>query len=125
VAAPSSPCLSGPCRFRGCIGLARIEITPEAGIYCRNWGAAPHDVARGVHRPLWLTAVAIIAELGGSPLVVIDADLGWWASAAHEQEFRSRILARLRLPAERFLFAVTHTHSAPPLSPPAARWARS
>jgi hypothetical protein len=115
--------LSNSSCFAGRIGLARIEITPEAGIYCRNWGAAAHDVARGVHRPLWLTAVAFSDDTGGSPLVLVEADLGWWASAAHEREFRSRILTRLRLPAERFLFAVTHTHSAPPLSRPEPHWA--
>ena len=122
MAAPSNSSLSGPCRFRGCIGRARIEITPKAGIYCRNWAAAVHDVARGIHRPLWLTAVAFSDDTGGSPLVLLDADLGWWASAAHERQVRGRILARLGLPAERLLFAVTHTHSAPPLSPPDPHW---
>ncbi len=109
--------------FLGRIGLARIEITPPAGIYCRNWGAAAHDVARGIHRPLWLTAVAFTdAAGGGGPLVLLDADLGWWASAAHEREVRGRLLARLGLPAERLLFALTHTHSAPPLSVPERHW---
>lgn len=108
--------------FLGRIGLARIEITPPAGIYCRNWGAAAHDVARGIHRPLWLTAVAFAERGGGSPLMLIDADLGWWASAAHEREVRGRLLARLGLPAERLLFALTHTHSAPPLSVPEPHW---
>lgn len=106
----------------GRIGLARIEITPQAGIYSRNWGAAAHDVARGIHRPLWLTAVAFADMAQGSPMVLLDADLGWWASAAHEREVRGRILERLGLPAERLLFALTHTHSAPPLSVPEPHW---
>jgi hypothetical protein len=33
-------------------GLARVDITPPVGIYHRMWGAARHDRATGVHRPL-------------------------------------------------------------------------
>ncbi len=108
--------------FAGAIGVARADITPPAGIYCRNWGAAAHDTARGVHRPLCLTALALRPGAGGEPLVLVEADLGWWASAVHERAFRSRIVAALGLAPERFLFAVTHTHSAPPLSPPEPHW---
>lgn len=33
-------------------GAARVDITPPVGIYHRMWGAARHDQATGVHRPL-------------------------------------------------------------------------
>ena len=36
------------CRF----AIAEADITPPAGIYHRMWGAATHDRAEGVHRPL-------------------------------------------------------------------------
>ena len=36
------------CRF----GVARRDVTPPVGIYARSWGAATHEVAEGVHRPL-------------------------------------------------------------------------
>jgi len=108
--------------FTGRIGAARADITPPVGIYCRNWGAAAHDTARGIHRPLCLTALALAAADGAAPLVLVDADLGWWASAAHEREFRRGIGDALGLPAERFLFAVTHTHAAPPLARPEPHW---
>jgi hypothetical protein len=38
-------------------GLARCDITPPVGIYHRMWGAALHDRATGVHRPLTATAL--------------------------------------------------------------------
>lgn len=38
-------------------GVARGDITPPAGIYHRMWGAALHDQATGVHRPLTATAL--------------------------------------------------------------------
>lgn len=41
------------CRF----ALARCDITPPVGIYNRMWGAAAHDRAEGVHRPLTATAL--------------------------------------------------------------------
>ncbi len=38
-------------------GVARCDITPPVGIYHRMWGAATHDRATGVHRPLLATAL--------------------------------------------------------------------
>lgn len=41
-----------------CFGLAHGDITPPVGIYHRMWGAATHDRATGVHRPLRATVAA-------------------------------------------------------------------
>lgn len=38
-------------------GVASCDITPPVGIYHRMWGAALHDRATGVHRPLEATAL--------------------------------------------------------------------
>lgn len=114
--------MESPSAFTGLVGLARADITPPAGIFCRNWGAAPHDTARGIHRPLLLTALAIRETAASSPLVLVDADLGWWASAVHERSFRGRVRAALGLPEERLLFCLSHTHAAPPLAEPEPHW---
>ena len=108
--------------FNGSVGLARTDITPPVGIFCRNWGAAMHDTAQGVHRPLSLTALAIRDAAGGEPLVLLDADLGWWANLSYERKFRGRVCAALGLPEERLLSCVTHTHAAPPLCEPEPHW---
>src|ERR1041385_5838934 len=42
--------------------LGWADITPPAGMYHRMWGAAKHDRAAGVHRPLRAT-VAVFASL--------------------------------------------------------------
>jgi|694.fasta_scaffold40342_3 hypothetical protein len=118
---PTPPPVAHPA-FVGAVGIARTDITPPAGIFCRNWGAAAHDTARGVHRPLFLTALAIRDAAAGPPLVLVDADLGWWANLAYERRFRGRVTADLELPAERLLSCVTHTHSGPPLSEPEPQW---
>src|SRR5687768_7192403 len=46
------------CRF----ALAWADITPPVGIYHRMWGAAKHERATGVHRPLRAT-VAVFAPI--------------------------------------------------------------
>lgn len=38
-------------------GVARCDITPPVSIYHRMWGAALHERATGVHRPLTATAL--------------------------------------------------------------------
>ena len=45
------------CRF----GLASGDITPPANIYHRMWGAAKHERATGIHRPLRATVIAFAA----------------------------------------------------------------
>src|SRR3954470_12953914 len=51
----------GICRF----GIAACDITPPVGIYHRMWGAATHERATGVHRPLTATAMVFLqAGLG-------------------------------------------------------------
>ena len=52
------PLQDTPSAFSGQIGLGRRDTTPPSGIYARMWGAATHDLATGVHRPLSATARA-------------------------------------------------------------------
>src|SRR5208282_2131149 len=44
------------------LGVARCDITPPVGIYHRMWGAATHEQATGVHRPLTATALVFQAH---------------------------------------------------------------
>ena len=101
--------------FRGRIGIARENITPPVGIYSRNWGAAEHDTADAIHRPLTLTTFTLTATSGGDPLVLVDADLGWWRRRQLFQQFRERLLKELSLDTSRLIFALSHTHASAPL----------
>lgn len=101
------------------IGLSQIDITPPVGIYARNWGAALHDVASAVHRPLKLTALTIQSQDDDSPpLVLIDADLGWWKTPQAFHRVQSALLAAAGAPATHVAFALSHTHAGPPLMEP-------
>lgn len=104
--------------FQGQIGVARGDITPPVGIYSRNWGAALHDVAESIHRPLTLTVLAIGNEQGSVQQVLIDADLGWWRSAELFTSFQKRLTSEFSLEDHQLIFALTHTHAGPPLIAP-------
>jgi hypothetical protein len=99
--------------FYGQIGIARADITPPVGICARNWGAAAHEVARSIHRPLTLTAMTLAPVTGGQSLVFIEADLGGWKSLKTFQNFVSHLHLELSVPPANLIFALTHTHSAP------------
>jgi hypothetical protein len=101
--------------FTGIIGVAQEDITPPAGIYARSWGAAVHDVAEGIHRPLKLSCVTFQNTKQDQPLVLISADMGWWKSAADEKELRTAILRTFELQSSHLMFCLSHTHAGPSL----------
>jgi hypothetical protein len=67
-----------------------------------------------VHRPMTLTALALRVP-GGTPLVLLAADLGWWQQVEDERRVRGGLLEALELPEERVLLNLSHTHSGPSL----------
>jgi hypothetical protein len=116
VQIPQSACL---------FGVARCDVTPPVGIYHRMWGAATHDRATGVHRPLTATAVAFHAaqspHAGGSAGSVDDPS---GHGAGHvivaldhcmleDQDLaliRGRVSAATSFPPERIHISLSHTH---------------
>jgi hypothetical protein len=99
--------------FRGLIGVAREDITPPVGIYARCWGAARHDVAEGVHRPLTLTCVTFQSSSAEPPLALMSADLMIWRSRDEEWFVRGAVLEALELDDSRVMLCLAHTHAAP------------
>ena len=55
-------------------GVARCDITPPVGIYHRMWGAAVHDRATGVHRPLLATALWLAGRASDGCQLLIAMD---------------------------------------------------
>jgi neutral/alkaline ceramidase-like enzyme len=58
------------------VGVARGDITPPVGIYHRMWGAATHDRATGVHRPLLATLLWLqpLEQDSSNALLIIALD---------------------------------------------------
>jgi hypothetical protein len=106
VAAPES-------RLRFAVAVG--DITPPAGIYHRMWGAAVHDRATGVHRPLRASVMAL-ADCGGGYLsqslqVVIALDhclLG----APEMEQLVSRVTQATGVERESLVVTFSHTHAA-------------
>lgn len=94
------------------LGVARRGIDPPAGIYARNWGAAKHDVAEGVHRSLLATVLVVRGEGSPDPLVLASLDLGWWQQAEDEWLVRGALIESLGLRPERVMLSFIHTHAA-------------
>lgn len=99
--------------FTGLIGVSREDITPPVGIYSRNWGASPYDVAMGIHRPMTLTCITFQASENDPPLVLISADLGWWKNAEDEKYVRHGILREFGFSSSQLMFCLIHTHAGP------------
>jgi len=92
--------------------VARIDITPPVGIYHRMWGAATHDRATGVHRPLFATALVLESMSHANDrqaIVAIDHCL-MWAKDMHE--LRRHVRQSTGLPDDQLHIAFSHTHAA-------------
>lgn len=101
-----------PFGFKGIIGVARRDITPPIGIYARQWGAASHDVAEGIHRPLCVTVLSISARIENAPLVLIALDAGWFRDTEDELYIRESVLDAMNLDPSRVMLNLSHTHAA-------------
>jgi hypothetical protein len=99
------------CRF----GVARCDITPPVGIYHRMWGAATHERATGVHRPL--TATAMVFQAADQPIgpdteqvmVAVDLCLLW---AQEMDDLLRRLVRATGLKREQLAVTFSHTHAA-------------
>src|SRR5947209_11083673 len=96
------------CRF----GIAVRDVTPPVGVYARWWGAAKHDVAEGVHRPLRATAAVIAPVDGDAPLLTIVAlDNCCFQHLEDERAMRTAIQRRIGADEASVLLTMSHAHS--------------
>lgn len=108
--------------LRARFGVSRWDITPGLDVCAKNWGASDRWFARGIHRPLTGTALAI-ADGSAPPLLLLSLDLGWWRARADADRLRLALCDALSLPEENLIVHLTHTHAGPMLDsapPPAA-----
>jgi hypothetical protein len=80
------------------------------GIYHRTWGAATHDRATGVHRPLTATALALESEDGTDKQVIVAVDL-CLLLAGEMSELLNTAARRAGILREQITIAFSHTHS--------------
>jgi hypothetical protein len=112
-AAPAPTRLAHP-EFRGRIGIARRDATPPVGIYSRTWGSAAHDVAEGVHKPLFATCTVFQDADARTELILLTVDvMVFWQEEA--VKLRKAILSRMQLQPQQLVVHPSHTHSSPML----------
>src|SRR5437763_16156248 len=87
--------------------FARGDITPPAGIYHRMWGAALHERATGVHRPLTATAMLLEAPDGSGRLLVLGLD-HCLLEAVETNAIKSSVHAASGIPPEQVHIALPH-----------------
>ena len=104
-----------PSSYTRCLfGVAVRDVTPPVGIYARSWGAAAHDAAEGVHRPMTATAAVFRPLEGDGPtLALVALDLGWFQNTQDEQKLRQAVLERTGLTPDALLVNLSHTHAGP------------
>lgn len=95
------------CRF----ALARCDITPPANMYHRMWGAAKHERATGVHRPLCATVAVFVPLTGDEKQIVLALDHCVMGRTELEQ-FVNGIVAISGAKAAEILVVFSHTHGA-------------
>lgn len=92
-------------------GIYRCDITPPVGMYARTWGAADHDKAEGVHRPITATVVALMPKNRDELRLLLAVDWpGVW-------DVSYDLLSEALLPLvdgdhSRLLMMGSHTHGA-------------
>lgn len=100
---------TGVCRA----GVARGDITPPVGIYHRMWGAATHERATGVHRPLTATVLLLVPIEGerdqAQVLIALDHCLFW---AREMDVFLDAISGQTGWKREQLSACFSHTHGA-------------
>ena len=99
--------LAGRCR----LGIGCADITPPPDAYHRNWGAALHDAAEGIHRPLRATAMLLQGLEDGPEQLLVALDLGW-LRAREMERLLEQVSAGTGVALERLSVVFSHTHSA-------------
>ncbi|MDZ4683809.1 MAG: hypothetical protein SH850_01890 [Planctomycetaceae bacterium] len=103
-------CVSTPqSRCRAAVG--RCDITPPVGIYHRMWGAALHDRATGVHRPLEATLLWLAPQspATGQPQIVVALD-HCILDTVEQANIRQAIAAATGVGVDHVLVSLSHTH---------------
>src|SRR4026207_636696 len=96
------------CRF----ALAWGGITPPPDIYHRMWGAAKHERATGIHRPLRATVSVFAPASGGAGLQIILALDHCVLGAAEHEQLVSHVAKATGQPRAALLVVFSHTHGA-------------
>jgi hypothetical protein len=92
-------------------GAAKLDITPPVGIYTRMWGAALHDCATMVHRPLFASALCLAESTTAAPRLLLTVDLCVMAFEETEEVIAAVSKALGIADRHQIVFTMSHTHA--------------
>jgi len=99
-------------------GFARADITPPVGIYHRMWGAARHDVASGVHRPVLVDVLVLAPRDPQDDRRMVRALFDFVGLAGSQQERMAQALAEAAgVPRESVVITHSHSHASGMFAP--------
>jgi putative membrane-bound dehydrogenase-like protein len=93
------------------VGAAKIDITPSYPIRLTGYGNRTRE-SEGVEEPIWAKAIAIGADEGEGPVVLITVE-NCGVPDAMVGEVATKLLASHKIPRERIVVSSSHSHSAP------------
>jgi len=112
VERPTAKALQTP-QTRCRAAITRCEITPPVGIYHRMWGAATHDRATGIHKPLLATLLWLEPESGDASHALLIAALDHCIlDDPNIRQMQQAVAAAAGVKAQQVLIALSHTHAA-------------
>lgn len=92
---------------------SRVDITPPVGIYHRMWGAARHDRATGVHRPLMADVLVfepLDVEGAASRMIRVQLDHVGFVVGQHDK-LKAAVSDSAGVPEDQVMLTYSHTHS--------------
>jgi hypothetical protein len=93
--------------------VARCDITPPIGIYHRMWGAATHDRATGIHKPLLATLLWLEPDSGDSTQAIAIVALDHCILDTSDIELMQQSVASAaNIRSDQVLITLSHTHAA-------------
>jgi hypothetical protein len=94
------------------VGLARTDITPPIGIYHRMWGAAAHDRAEAIHRPLFASALWLqpISHASGNMRRILIAVDHCILEGDEQTRLRQAVAEATQTPLDQISICLSHTH---------------
>lgn len=95
------------------VGVAKIDITPDGPVRMYGYGARKTE-SEGIAGRLKAAALAIGADAGDGPAVLLTVDCGSVPAAMRDEVLR-RVQAKAPIKPERFMLCNSHNHSGPDL----------
>jgi hypothetical protein len=95
------------------VSVGQIDVTPPIGIYHRMWGAAAHDRAESIHRPLMATMLWMIPSHNDrrQSMVIVAMD-HCILDSADIVLIQQAVSEKLAVQANQVLVCLSHTHAA-------------